>query len=227
METPQVRTRPSATRPEEHPSEAKPVVYVEPRHTADAFGRAPEPEFMDGDASPSVGIARILWGVLIVAGLVLLFAQLAYVYRSQIANSVPMLRPVLEHVCEPLQCRVAYSRQIEMISIMSSSLRATPGAPAAAKENPGETQAAASSSMSLQVTLRNTLDKPQEWPTLVLDLTDFSGALIVRKNLPPDAYLPAQTLQQPFAASSEIAVSLPIVLEGLQVNGYKVDKFFQ
>src|SRR3546814_16478820 len=60
--------------------------------------------------------------------LLLLLAQLAYVYRAQIANNVAALRPVLERACVPLECQIPYARQIDQISIMSSSLRSGTGA---------------------------------------------------------------------------------------------------
>ncbi|WP_233583222.1 DUF3426 domain-containing protein [Candidimonas sp. SYP-B2681] len=191
-----------------------PPLYVEPRRPY--VSKEPDaPKFLNDRAPGYAGVLKLLWSVLIVIGLLLLLAQLAYVYRSQIANQIPALRPVLTQACEALNCRVAYSRRIDMISIMSSSLRASPGAASDAPD-----------SMTLRLTLRNTLDKPQEWPTLVLDLTDFSGTVVVRKNLPPAAYLPSETLQGPFAAESEVAAGVPIVLNDIKVNGYQLGKFF-
>ncbi|MDS1140365.1 zinc-ribbon and DUF3426 domain-containing protein [Pusillimonas sp. SM2304] len=210
---------------------ARPQIYVEPRHDE---ARARPPEFLSERAGPS-GVMRLLWRVLVLLGMVLLLGQLAYVYRVQIANNVPMLRPVLERACAPLDCNIPYSREIGQISIMSSSLRSGSGAvlgegaAASARPEPaaGAQAEPAADAMLLQLTLRNTYDKPQEWPTLVLDLTDFSGALVVRKNLPPQSYLPLDVLQQPFQAGSEVTVSVPIVLNGLKINGYQLDKFFQ
>jgi hypothetical protein len=195
-------------------------IYVEPRRDgADAASGSGAADFIGPERPAWYGIVRVFWSVLIAAGLVLLLAQLLYVYRAQIANTVPVFRPVLERACEPLHCKVPYTRRIDLISIMSSSLRAV--APA------DKGQEAASDSMMLQLTMRNRHDKPQEWPTLVLDLTDFSGTLVVRKNLPPQLYLPSETLQHPFAPSSEITVSVPIGLQGQKINGYQLAKFFQ
>src|SRR5690606_9045397 len=130
--------------------------------------------------------------------------------------------------CDTLDCRVPYARQIDQISIMSSSLRSGTGA-AVGSEQADETAAdgQATPPMLLQLTLRNTYDKPQEWPTLVLDLTDLSGTRVVRKNLEPDGYLPAGVRSQPFKAGSEISVSVPIILKDVKANGYQLDKFFQ
>jgi len=81
--------------------------------------------------------------------------------------------------------------------------------------------------MSLHFTLRNMYDKPQEWPTLQLDLTDFSGTRVVRKNLPPEAYLTPEDLQRPFPAGSELTSTVPVALNGVKVNGFQLEKFFQ
>jgi len=197
-------------------------IYVPPRRerkTADAARWDDEP---GGGERPYSGIVRVFWGVLIVAGLLLLLAQLVYIYRAQIANNIPMLRPTLEQACVPLHCTVAYERRIDAIAIMSSSLRAGTGAAVGEGEGKAET-----GNMTLQLTLRNTYDRPQEWPTLVLDLTDFSGTLVVRKNLRPEDYLGPELSRKPFAAGSELTVTLPVSLGGLQVNGYQLSKFFQ
>lgn len=198
-------------------------IYVEPRHPASGLEPAP-PAFLDDDMSPG-RLGRIIWATLLVAGLVLLLAQLAYVYRAQIANQAAFLRPVLERACASWNCKVPYARRIDAISIMSSSLRS--GSAAAADGAAVAGNAKNPDSMVLQVTLRNTYDKAQEWPTLVLDLTDFSGTLIVRKNLTPESYLAPDVLGQPFPGGSEASISVPIALNGLKINGYKLDKFFQ
>ncbi|EKU29241.1 hypothetical protein C660_15014 [Alcaligenes sp. HPC1271] len=75
-------------------------------------------------------------------------------------------------------------------------------------------------------TLRNEFERPQEWPTLVLDLKDFSGALIARRNITPDQYLASERREPAFAARSEIMVRLPLNTGQLQVNGYQISPFF-
>lgn len=195
-------------------------IYVEPRRPAHAPAPADQSDdYLDGSATVFSSWARVFWGVLVVAGLLLLAAQALYVYRAQIANQIPSLRPMLEQACVSLACKVPYARRIDQISVTSSALRASPAAPGEAPEG--------ASQMTLQFTLRNAYEKPQEWPTMVLDLKDFSGTLVVRKNLAPAEYLAPATLSRPFPASSELTVSLPIKLDGLKVNGYQLDKFFQ
>ncbi|NYT63444.1 DUF3426 domain-containing protein [Alcaligenaceae bacterium] len=206
----------SADTPGEPALAARPTVrapiYVEPR-VQSGNDDALVPEFLEREGRYQ-GAIRLFWSVLTVAGMLLLLAQLAYVYRSQIANQIPALRPALTEACVSLHCKVAYSRRIDQIAIMTSALKAPPGV----AEPPN--------SMTLQLTLRNLYAQPQEWPTLVLDLTDFSGTVVARKNLAPANYLTSEALQHPFAASSEITVGVPIVLNDLKINGYQLSKFF-
>ena len=198
-------------------------IYVAPERARKPAEGAPWNERPDHDTPPFSGVMRVVWGVLILAGIIMLLAQLIYVYRAQIANNIPMLRPALERACVPLHCTVAYARRIDAISIMSSSLRAGSGSAVGTEQG----AKAETGNMTLQLTLRNTYDRPQEWPTLVLDLTDFSGTLVVRKNLRPEDYLGPELRRQPFAAGSELTVTVPVALGSLQVNGYQLSKFFQ
>jgi predicted Zn finger-like uncharacterized protein len=193
------------------------AVYVEPRRERTEGRHALLSDFLPGDQTRGAGVVRFLWSVLILAGLVLLVAQAAYVYRVQIASSVPALRPLLERACVSLHCEVRYPRQIQLISIMGSSLQSK-AKTADSGDHPDQ--------MLLQVTLRNNDSKPQEWPTLTLDLVDFSGTVVVKKNLPPKAYLSPSALGGPFAAKSEVMARVPIKLNGVKVNGFQLGKFY-
>ncbi len=184
--------------------------------SATDVGRAP-PEFLDQDRLDRRGLLRRLWGYACLVGLVALGLQLLYVYRTDIANSVPALRPVLETACKPLGCTVGYARRMERIAISSSSLQ--PPAGAAAIDD-------GRSRLVLNLVLRNRYDKPQHWPALVLDLTDLSDTVVVRKVLMPENYLTPQQLSGPFGPDGELKISVPIEVTGVQVNGYQLDKFF-
>lgn len=160
-------------------------------------------------------LIKLVWVAVIAAGIIVFAMQLIYVFRVQIAESIPTVRPALERMCAALDCTVPYSRQIDMIVITQSSLQ----------QDSGEGKDG-SDDVLLQFTLRNVHDGPQEWPTLVLDLKDFSGALIARKHLSKDDYLPADMVDAPFPANSERMVALPLTMQGLQVNGYQLTAFF-
>ncbi|EHK67410.1 MJ0042 family finger-like domain-containing protein [Achromobacter arsenitoxydans SY8] len=184
--------------------------------SATDVGRAP-PEFLDQDRQERHGLWRKLWGYACLIGLIALGLQLLYVYRTDIANSVPAVRPALEAVCKPLGCTVGYARRLERIGISSSSLQPPTGAAAI---DDGRSR------LVLNVMMHNRYDKPQHWPALVLDLTDLSDTVVVRKVLMPENYLTPQQLSGPFGPNGELKISVPIEVTGVQVNGYQLDKFF-
>lgn len=161
-------------------------------------------------------LVSAVWMVAIVAGGLVFAAQLVYVFRVQLAESMPTLRPGLERMCTALDCTVAYARKLDMIVVTQSSLQ----------HDPAATDTDGNSAVLLQLTLRNAYEGPQEWPTLVLDLKDFSGALIARKHLPKSVYLPADVVDMPFPALSERLIALPLTMQGLKVNGYQLTTFF-
>lgn len=203
-------------------------IYAEP-HGADGFRMEDSdrttahavvddlPDFLHTRRQHRSAFVRLLWSVLILIGLVCLAAQLMYVYRMQIASNIPLLRPVFDLVCEPLQCKVGYPRRIERIAIMDSSLQAVP--------HVGEVKSD-ESALQLRVVLRNNYDKPQAWPALTLELVDFSGAIVARRKLAPSAYLPAQALSGPFPAGSEIHIAVPVTVSGVKINGYQLGKYY-
>ncbi|MFT0533226.1 DUF3426 domain-containing protein [Castellaniella hirudinis] len=180
-------------------------------------------------------LLRLLASLLLLVLLLLAAAQLAYVYRVQLAQVVPALRPWLLQACGPLRCQVPYARNLGEIAITGSALKIqdplATGVPDAASATPGDaTPADARSSADqhylLQATLRNQAAYPQEWPSLILDLKDAAGTLLVRRNLAPVDYLGAEVAGQPLPARSDVQVRLPFTLSGLKINGYQIDLFY-
>lgn len=161
-------------------------------------------------------LATIVWSLLIALAALLLVGQLAYVFRVQLAERVPAMRPGLEKMCAALDCTVAWPRHIDMIVVSHSALHHE-----AAGDDGDEVD-----TVVLQFTLRNVYEHAQEWPTMVLELKDFAGATVARKHLPKEVYLPPDQRDLPFPAGSEYAVTLPLTLHGLKVNGYQLSKFF-
>jgi hypothetical protein len=180
-------------------------------------GMAP-PIFMDEEVQRRRTVVARLWAAGCLLALILLCLQGVYIYRTAIATAVPALRPALEAVCGQLGCQVGYARRLERISITASSLQPQAGAGAAAADD-GRMR------LVLAVTIRNRYDKPQPWPALVLQLTDLSDTVVVRKVLLPENYLPPGT-QGPFPPGGEQSLSVPLQVDGPHVNGYQLDKFF-
>ncbi|ANN79565.1 DUF3426 domain-containing protein [Bordetella flabilis] len=178
-------------------------------------GMAP-PVFMDEEVQRRRSIIARLWALGCLLGLIVLALQAVYVYRTSIAAAVPGLRPALEAVCRQVGCEVGYARRLERISFTASSLQPPSGA---AGIDDGRMR------LVLAVTMRNRYDKAQPWPALVLQLTDLSDTVVVRKVILPENYLPPGT-QGPFPAGGEQSITVPLQVVGLHVNGYQLDKFF-
>ncbi|HEX7386017.1 MAG TPA: zinc-ribbon and DUF3426 domain-containing protein [Castellaniella sp.] len=204
-------------------------IVVEPHPARSAGGSAApllQPDRPEGLWS---ALVRFFSMVLLSLLVVLFVAQLVYVYRARIAQFAPSVRPLLERVCVPLRCRVPYARDINQIVVTGSALQVADTVPASPSGGHGSGATSAPDAdqhFVLQVTLRNQLGQPQEWPMLVLDLKDGSGTLLVRRNLTPAEYLGPTMNGQPFAAHSEALLRVPLTLSGVRINGYQLDLFF-
>ncbi|MGB3740813.1 MAG: zinc-ribbon and DUF3426 domain-containing protein [Castellaniella sp.] len=216
-----------------HRAGARPFV-IDPRPDYRSQGGSAAPLMAEDEPSWWGGIGRLLGRLILLLLLVLLLAQLLYVYRGQVAQAVPALRPVLERACLSLGCQVPYARNLDQLSITHSALKVdthptgaqTGNAASADSREDKTTGPEAQQHFILQLTLRNQADRPQEWPTLVLDLKDGAGTLLVRRNLAPIDYLGADAVRQPFAARSQVLVQVPLSINGLHVNGYEIDPFY-
>src|SRR5690606_8979763 len=176
-----------------------------------ALDREP-PHYVD---DLSLGRRTLHWaGLLSLILLLLILAlQLVHVFRNQIANQLPVVRPAVEALCTKLGCEVAYERRIAQIKIVSSSLQL-------------QGDGAAQNLYSLRVRLRNDSPYQQEWPTLIVTFTDISTAVISRIELPPERYLRPEQLTQPFGSFDELEFVLPVNSQGKRINGYKIDKYY-
>ena len=201
------------------PSHDEPAlsIHVDPRFSVDeSLGvRYRQPEFLTDSDGPGL-IVRIFWGVACLFAVIALLAQSIYIYRNDIATRLPFVQPVLNSLCAKLNCDVSLSRHLERISIDASSLQ----------QSGGQTQEGQPVELSLRFTMRNRYDKNQPWPHLSLELKDASGTTVVRKIIAPYQYLPSTLVDQPFSAGQEVNLLIPIMVNGLQINGFQLDKFF-
>lgn len=202
------------------PDRAEPAVKIvgEARLRGDdpsAFGRT-VPDFMEDEEPESPARALAWLAGAVVLSLVLL-GQLLYVYRDDVASSVPSLRPLLEQACRPLGCEVGYVRRIERIFVVGSSLQLATNQPVAE---------ARVHDYVLRLTLQNRFDRAQPWPSLMVVFSDASGTVVIRRALEPSAYLPADLLARPFGAQQEASLEIPMRVTGSPVSGFEVEKFF-
>lgn len=195
---------------------------VDPHPTrGEPYGGSAGPLLRGDEAGALQQMGRWLLKLLVVLGVLLLLAQLAYIYRAQIALAVPSVRPMLERACAPLNCEVPYARELAQLVITGSDLKRD-----TASELSGQADPSAAQHFILSLTLRNRGAQPSMWPTLVLDLNDSSGARVVRRHLSPQDYLPPEKLSQPFPSGSEIMVQLPLTVTGVRIIGFELSLFF-
>ena len=120
--------------------------------------------------------------------------QGVFLARSQVAGSLPVLRPVLEAACAPFGCEVPPWRDLESLRIDTSQL---------------QKQDEASDVYQLAVTLRNQGRATTALPAIELVMTDLQDQLLLRRVLQPSEYL--EPVQRGFAATGLRAGSeLPV-----------------
>ena len=201
-------------------SERSFVVEAHPTR-GEPYGGSAGPLLRQDEAGVFQRLGRLLLNLLVVLGVLLALTQLAFIYRAQIALSVPSLRPVLERACGPLNCEVPYARDLSQVVITGSDLKRDTASELSAQAGQPTAQ-----HFILSLTLRNQGVQPSMWPTVVLDLNDSSGARVVRRNLEPRDYLSPARLNQPFPAGSEVMVQLPLTVDEVRIIGFELSLFF-
>jgi predicted Zn finger-like uncharacterized protein len=154
------------------------------------------------------------WPFVLVALLLamVLAGQVVFHFRSEIAVTVPMLRPALEALCQSLKVDLPLPRHVELVSIETSDLQADP---------------AHGNLLVLNASLRNRANYEQAYPSLELSLTDTADGAIARRVLRPAEYLPQKLLEgKVFAANSDVAVRLWIEAKDISAAGYRLYVFY-
>ncbi|MDX9995458.1 MAG: DUF3426 domain-containing protein [Rhodocyclaceae bacterium] len=167
------------------------------------------PEAWEGVAE-TLPPRRWPWAIGLFALLVLAVAQLAYIYRVELAVLSPELRPALVAGCDLAGCNVPWPRRPELVGIESSDLEPAGG-----------------DRLLLTATLKNRAPFVQEYPHLELTLTDTQDDALLRKVLPPADWLPAgQSAAAGFAARGELAVRLLLEAKDVPAVGYRLYLFY-
>ena len=176
-----------------------------------------EPEFLRATASRPVRSRTERWmlAVLSIVAAFALTAQVAYVWRNELAARWPAAKPWLVAACAPLRCVVDYPAHIESITIESTALQSSgPNA----------------SLYTLTALLRNRDPVAVRYPWLELTLTDTQDRPILRRALRPEDYLASSRDggkgQGGLAAESELPVRMMFELSGLRFVGYRLEKFY-
>ena len=160
---------------------------------------------------------RVVFGVLGLVLLTLLCLQGVLQHKDSLALVDPRWSPVLQALCQPLNCAVKPLRRVESLVIDSSSF---------SKSGP--------ESFRLGFVLKNTADLPLEAPLLELTLTDAQDKAILRRVLTPTQFGYSAGVLLPARAEVAGVVSLSVANEGNRaagvsaaaVAGYRVLVFY-
>ncbi|HZH08064.1 MAG TPA: DUF3426 domain-containing protein, partial [Lautropia sp.] len=144
--------------------------------------------------------------IALVVLLVLAASQLALLFRSEIANAVPALRPAIELFAGAFGLKIEAPRNLTSLSIESTELQ----------------RAAGSGNAALHALLRNKDNRTVRWPAMELTLTDQAGAVVLRKVIHPAEYLPASAPRDGLRALSEVPIRMGLDPGTLSIANYSV-----
>ncbi len=144
---------------------------------------------------------------LMLAGILVL--QTALFLRGELAAALPGTRPLLQALCSPLACQVPLPRLLDKSAIAASALEHD-------REN--------KSREHLTILLANRSGQIQEWPHIVLILTDVRDAPVAQRIFTPGEYLKKGTrVEAGMAANAELEIRLDLDTGTLAATGYALD----
>jgi hypothetical protein len=187
-----------------------PAADAPPVTSPEAAGEPPAERALDALPAPS---GRPGWGVALLTGalIALLLAQLGLMYRKELVQAMPELRPFVSSLCANLGCDMALPRTPEQISIEASDLNRLPELPDV---------------YLLSATLTNRGDSAQAYPHLELTLTDARDQPVVRKVFTPAQWLGAAPEAAGFAAGATRAIEVRFSAEAVSAAGYRLYAFY-
>ena len=151
------------------------------------------------------------------AGVLLLLAtlglQVSVHFRDAIAATWPPSQPLLAALCEPIGCRVEPLRRIHALVVDGSALN----------------RAADGSGYRLELLLRNRDAVPVALPSVDLQLSDGSGAVLTRRVLSADQFRvadAASAVPGALEAGRELPLQLNFSAGGARVSGYSIELFY-
>lgn len=141
-----------------------------------------------------------------------LAGQLIFHFRSELAITLPNLRPTLETFASAFGKNIPLPRHPDQVSIETSDLQSDP---------------THGNLLVLNATLRNRASFAQAYPHIEISLTDTQDDAIARRVFRPDEYLPAKTpSKQPFAGNADVAIRLWIEAKEITASGYRLYVFY-
>lgn len=144
--------------------------------------------------------------------IMVLLAQASYFFRVELAARLPGLKPMFTTYCSWLKCSIPLPEKVDLMSIESSDLEASP---------------AQANIIALNVILRNRAPYAQAYPNLELTLTDATDMALARRVFQPAEYLkPGEDENRGLSPSREISIKLHLDTTDLKPTGYRLFLFY-
>jgi hypothetical protein len=153
---------------------------------------------------PSVRVALALSALALTA---LLATQLLVAQRDAVVALWPGMRPLVQALCSPLDCRVEPLRRIDSLGVESSGLTRIDDGPV----------------YRLVLVLHNRGDTPLLMPAIDLTLTDTGGALVTRRVL---SAAELGTPRTTIGAGQELPLQALLMSADHALAGYTIEIFY-
>jgi predicted Zn finger-like uncharacterized protein len=173
------------------------------------------PDFLRrGERRTSTGFSVVFGGGSALLALLLL-AQLAVVFRIELATRWPSLRPSLVQLCEAFDCSVGWPARAELLAVVGTELQAIPGTDV----------------LELTAVVRNRANFKVALPAIEVTLTDTQNRALARKVFAPVDYLasagePSSRIDEGLAAGSDYTIRIAFEARGLAAVGFVVYPFY-
>jgi predicted Zn finger-like uncharacterized protein len=174
-----------------------------------------EPDFLRGqERKRSKGFSVVFGGGSVLLALLLL-AQLAVVFRTELATRWPSLRPGLVQLCEAFGCTVGWPARAELLAVVGTELQAIPGTDV----------------LELTAVVRNRAHFKVALPAIEVTLTDVQNRALARKVFAPVDYLasagePSSRIDEGLGAGSDYTIRIAFEARGLAAAGFVVYPFY-
>jgi len=145
----------------------------------------------------------------------LLLAQLAVVFRVELATRWPSLRPSLVQLCAAFGCTVGWPTRADLLAVVGTELQAVPGTDV----------------LELTAVVRNRANFKVALPAIEVTLTDTQNRALARKVFAPVDYLASageasSRIDEGLAAGSDYTIRVAFEARGIAAVGFLVYPFY-
>jgi predicted Zn finger-like uncharacterized protein len=154
-----------------------------------------------------------IWSGLSALLLMLLAAQAAYVFRTDVSIALPQTRDLYHRACAVIGCSMASPALSSFLHIEASDLKAV--------------DAGTPNEIELSVSIRNRAPVELAHPAFELTLTDAQDRTVARRIFVPRDYLPDGAVGGKIGPGAEMPIHLFLDTGDVRAAGYRLYLFYQ